>query len=75
MFDESYHVEVNSVNCKECGYCLEICAPKVFAKSDSVNTNGYRYMKVVNEEECDGCQKCVMICPDFAIKVQEVTNN
>lgn len=72
---ESYHVEVNPVNCKECGYCLEICAPKVFAKSDSVNANGYRYMKVVNEEECDGCQKCVMICPDFAIKVQEVTDN
>jgi NAD-dependent dihydropyrimidine dehydrogenase PreA subunit len=69
MFEGDYNVEVNSHRCKECGYCLEICAPKVFAKGEEVNSNGFRYMTVVKADECDGCEKCVFICPDFAITV------
>jgi NAD-dependent dihydropyrimidine dehydrogenase PreA subunit len=72
MLDGDYKVEINPENCKECGFCLEMCAPKVFAKSDDVNVNGFRPMAVVNAAECDGCEKCVMICPDFAITVTEL---
>lgn len=72
MLDGDYKVEINPENCKECGYCFEICGMKVFAKSDSVNANGFRPMAVVNAAECDGCEKCLMICPDFAITLTEL---
>jgi formate dehydrogenase beta subunit len=71
MMEGPYIVQVNPANCKECGYCMEMCAPKVFGKSNSVNANGFKYMTVVNSEDCDGCEKCVLVCPDFAITVTE----
>lgn len=72
MLMGDYKVEINSQNCKECGYCAEICAMKVLAKSNSVNANGFRPMAAVNMAECDGCEKCLMICPDFAITLTEL---
>jgi formate dehydrogenase beta subunit len=72
MLDGEYKVEINPENCKECGYCMEICSLNVFAKSDHVNANGFRAMAVVKSEDCDGCEKCLMICPDFAITITEL---
>lgn len=72
MLNGDYKVEVDAELCKECGFCMEICAPKVFAKSDYVNANGFRAMAVVNMSKCDGCEKCLMICPDFAITLTEL---
>jgi NAD-dependent dihydropyrimidine dehydrogenase PreA subunit len=67
---KTYKVEVNSALCKECDYCREVCEPGVFASSGLFNKAGYLYIAVKQEENCNGCMKCVTICPDFAIAVQ-----
>lgn len=70
-----YEVEVESKLCKECEYCREVCPEAVFEKPGAVNTSGYRYMVPAHAEKCNGCLKCFMICPDFAITVEEEADN
>lgn len=64
-----FKVEVNSLACKECGYCREVCGPGIFEPSGSFNQAGYKPMSAARSERCVGCLKCLMICPDFAITV------
>ena len=63
-------LEVNPALCKECAYCGEVCPQGVFEPSGSLNTSGYQYMSVAHSEKCNGCLKCFMICPDFAISIK-----
>lgn len=66
-----YTVEVNPVICKECGYCHEMCHMGIFATSDSFNASGYKPSIVTSSDHCVGCLKCLYVCPDFAITIQE----
>lgn len=66
-----YTVEVNPVICKECGYCREMCHMGIFATSDSFNASGYKPSVVTSSDRCVGCLKCLYVCPDFAITIQE----
>ena len=65
-----FKVEVNSTLCKECDYCREVCEPGVFESSGLFNKAGYLYVQAKQDENCTGCMKCFMICPDFAITVE-----
>jgi NAD-dependent dihydropyrimidine dehydrogenase PreA subunit len=65
-----YSVEVNSLLCKDCGYCKEVCTLGVFQKSDTFNPSGYHPM-TARTEGCIGCLNCLYICPDFAIQIKE----
>ncbi|MFZ5651771.1 MAG: FAD-dependent oxidoreductase [Bacillota bacterium] len=67
-----YKVEVNSLACKECGYCREVCGPGIFEPSGSFNQAGYKPMSAARSERCVGCLKCLMICPDFAITIKKL---
>lgn len=66
-----FTLEVNSALCKECSYCSEVCPQGVFVPSGSLNMAGYQYMIAAHGEKCNGCLKCFMICPDFAISIDE----
>jgi NAD-dependent dihydropyrimidine dehydrogenase PreA subunit len=66
-----YDVTINQSMCKECGYCKEVCRANVFEVSDLINDNGYRPMAVKHGEECTGCFRCLMACPDFAVDVRQ----
>jgi NAD-dependent dihydropyrimidine dehydrogenase PreA subunit len=70
-----FRPEINSALCKECGYCCEVCEKEVFENSGLFNTAGYRYMVPKRAEECNGCMKCFLICPDFAITVEQIEDN
>jgi len=70
-----FKVEVNSALCKECDYCREVCEPGVFESSGLFNKAGYLYMEAKQDENCTGCMKCFMICPDFAITVESREEN
>ena len=67
--------EVDARLCKGCGYCRKVCPKDVFTSSVQNNTQGYRYMIAEQSDRCVGCLKCLMICPDFAISVQEQPAN
>jgi len=68
-----FEVVLNSENCKECGYCAEVCGMQVFAPGDRFNLKGYRPEEVKSSDWCCGCFKCYFACPDFAIDIKEKT--
>lgn len=63
-------VLVNTENCKECGYCAEVCTLGAFVPADHFNVKGYRPMVCKSSDWCVGCMKCFYACPDFAIDVK-----
>lgn len=66
-------VTLNAENCKECGYCAEVCSLGTFVPADFFNAKGYRPRIVKTSDHCVGCFKCYFVCPDFAIDVVEAT--
>jgi len=67
----SYDVQVDPALCKDCGYCDEVCGLDVFARSDHFHASGYRPYVAADPDRCVGCLKCIYICPDFAITVND----
>ncbi len=67
-----FEVIVNTENCKECGYCVEVCGVDTFGPAEGFNVKGYRPMECKSSDWCVGCFKCFFSCPDFAIDVREV---
>ncbi|MCM8778101.1 MAG: 4Fe-4S binding protein, partial [Candidatus Omnitrophica bacterium] len=49
----------------------DICPVRVFRISQNFNRMGYHYIEPEGEgkNNCTGCQRCVMICPDVAIEI------
>ncbi len=68
-----FEVVLNTENCKECGYCVEVCGVDSFGPAEAFNTKGYRPMELKSDDWCVGCFKCFFVCPDFAIDVKEAT--
>lgn len=67
-----FEVIVYAENCKECGYCNEVCALDIFVPTESFNDRGYRPYEVKSSKLCVGCLKCFYACPDYAIDVREI---
>jgi len=66
-----FDVVINDLICKDCGYCREVCSFDIFKQSEDFNPSGYRPAVAVNTDQCVGCLRCLYICPDFAITIQE----
>jgi NADPH-dependent glutamate synthase beta subunit-like oxidoreductase len=66
-----FDVTINALICKDCGYCREVCSLGIFEQSPDFNPYGYRPAVAVRADRCIGCLRCLYICPDFAITVQE----
>ena len=62
-------VSVIAERCKECGFCIEFCPQHILYKSTEMNSKGYHIVGIADNDNCDGCNTCSMICPDFAINV------
>ncbi|MCK5743636.1 MAG: 4Fe-4S binding protein [Caldisericia bacterium] len=61
-----FKVELFRRFCKSCMLCLRVCPKDVFS------TNERGQVVVSDDSNCIGCNRCVEICPDFAL---EVTKN
>ena len=61
--------------CKGCKFCIDFCPLDILEETSAINAKGYHYPVVAEgkEEECIACQFCSVICPDFAIYVEEIT--
>jgi len=62
-------IEVNEDWCKGCNICIERCPVDALEESDTLNRRGVRPPKLKDENECNCCRLCELICPDLAITV------
>jgi 2-oxoglutarate ferredoxin oxidoreductase subunit delta len=53
-----------------CGLCIHVCPKKVYARSGKLTPKGIRPPEAVNPDECSGCMRCMIYCPDLAIVVE-----
>ena len=66
QFGENIRNSVNFI-CNCCGCCCEaMIAARRFAVLNPIHTTNF--IPFVNSEQCNGCGKCVNICPVEAIK-------
>ena len=59
----SFDISIFRSWCKDCGICAEFCKKNVFDQ-DVLGSP-----LITRPDDCNGCQECVLHCPDFAIQV------
>jgi len=64
-------IQIILSRCKGCKFCVEFCPRKVLEVSAGYNEKGYHPPVVVRQEDCIACGFCELVCPDFAIFVEE----
>jgi len=60
-------ITVDERRCKVCNICVVYCPGKVLKLE-------LETVVVVNISGCNACMRCELMCPDFAIYVDEVEN-
>lgn len=62
-------IEIIEDWCKGCNLCIVRCPLDALEDSDKLNKKGIYPPKLKEENECNFCRLCELICPDFAITV------
>jgi len=62
-------IEIKEDWCKGCGICIEKCPVNALEESDHINKRGIRPPRLKENNECNYCRLCELICPDLAITV------
>lgn len=71
------HGEIHVIKerCKQCNLCIDFCPTHVLRESDEVNEKGYHIPELLEEpgkgKICVACDFCEVICPEYAIWVEE----
>ncbi|MER3631348.1 MAG: NAD-dependent dihydropyrimidine dehydrogenase subunit PreA, partial [Blastocatellia bacterium] len=53
---------INEENCIRCNLCYVACEDGAHQSIEFIESNGFRYPRVI-EEECVGCNLCALVCP------------
>jgi len=67
-------IYVNEDLCKGadgCGLCIYICPKDVYVRAEELTMRGIRPPIPVRTSECNGCENCMIYCPDMAIVVSK----
>jgi len=68
-------IEINEDWCKGCNLCIDRCPVDALEESDILNRRGVHPPKLKNENDCNDCRLCELICPDMALTVVPEKNN
>jgi NAD-dependent dihydropyrimidine dehydrogenase PreA subunit len=60
-----YFPRIDMTKCKNHGECFKICPEDVFDFND-------KGIRVSRPGDCTKCEACVVVCPEQAIKVEEL---
>ena len=64
-------VEIDIQKCKGCELCTVACKKHSLTLSDTINIKGYHYI-IANNEACNACMDCALVCPDAVITVYKL---
>jgi len=64
-------IYINTNYCKGCLLCVEYCPQKVYVKSEKLSKKGVFPPEVKYSDKCVKCHLCELMCPDFAIIVED----
>ena len=64
-------VEIDIQKCKGCELCTDACKKESLKLSTAINIKGYHYV-IVNNEACNACLDCALVCPDAVITVYKL---
>jgi 2-oxoglutarate ferredoxin oxidoreductase subunit delta len=64
-------VWVDTVRCKACDKCVDVCPAGVLAMVAEPTSTLGAMISVEVPDACIGCNECELICPDFAIFVAD----
>jgi len=62
-------IEVKEDWCKGCNICIERCPVDALEESEKLNKRGVYPPRLKENNECNYCRLCELICPDLAITV------
>jgi len=62
-------IEVKDDWCKGCNLCIDRCPLDALEESDILNKRGIRPPRLKEDNTCNYCRYCELICPDLAITV------
>ncbi len=65
-----YRLSVLKDRCKGCRLCIEFCPRQALKESPDFNSKGY-HPPYTENDGCLDCGLCELICPEFAISVEE----
>jgi 2-oxoglutarate ferredoxin oxidoreductase subunit delta len=68
-------VHILEIRCKGCGFCVEFCPRGVLAVAERFNAKGYHPPEVAAPEACTACHLCELLCPDFALGIEELATH
>lgn len=51
--------------------CVAVCPTKSIQPASRINAKGYMLPMEGDMERCKGCRLCELMCPDFAIAVED----
>lgn len=63
-------IEVDEEYCKGCNLCIKFCPRDALEESEELTQKGI-HKPVEVEDRCNDCRLCELVCPDFAITVEE----
>lgn len=65
-------VHIIDDRCKGCGICIQYCPVQTLEFSKKFNKKGYHPPQAkLDGPDCVACRFCQLVCPDFAIFIEE----
>jgi 2-oxoglutarate ferredoxin oxidoreductase subunit delta len=62
-------IEIIKDWCKGCEICVKRCPVNALEMSDELNKRGVYPPRLKEENDCNFCRLCELLCPDFAVTV------
>lgn len=64
-------VIIKTEMCKGCDLCIRFCKRNALCSSENLNKMGYHYAEPAENNECNACMVCALMCPEVAIEVYD----
>ncbi|MDG6229488.1 MAG: 4Fe-4S binding protein [Candidatus Thermoplasmatota archaeon] len=62
-------IHINKDWCKGCSICIDRCPQQALEESDEFTISGVHLPRLKENNTCNDCGLCSLLCPDLAISI------